>query len=123
LAELRPIIVIRESNTGLGMQLRLAAGPLHDAATAARICAALVEGGGTCETTVFDGQRLAMSAARRSRRPPPNRRRQRSDREPYRRSAPRHSAADRKDEPPTPQQPQKPESSTSLSSMFGSSRR
>jgi len=123
LAELRPIIVIRESNTGLGMQLRLAAGPLHDAATAARICAALVEGGRTCETTVFDGQRLAMSAGETE--PPPAAKPAtpavRSG--PYRRSAPRHSAADRKDEPPTPQQPQKPESSTSLSSMFGSSRR
>src|SRR6185312_2949759 len=42
LAELRPIIVLRESNTGLGMQLRLAAGPLSDAAEAARICASLV---------------------------------------------------------------------------------
>jgi len=123
LAELRPIIVIRESNTGLGMQLRLAAGPLHDAATAARICAALVEGGRTCETTVFDGQRLAMSTGETE--PPPAAKPAtpavRSG--PYRRSAPRHSAADRKDEPPTPQQPQKPESSTSLSSMFGSNRR
>jgi hypothetical protein len=123
LAELRPIIVIRESNTGLGMQLRLAAGPLHDAATAARICAALVEGGRTCETTVFDGQRLAMSAGEPESPPaakpaPPA---VRSG--PYRRGAPKHSSTDRKDEPPAPQQPQKPESSTPLSSMFGSSRR
>src|SRR5581483_1956174 len=62
LAELRPIIVLREANTGLGMQLRLAAGPLQDAAEAAKICAALVESQRTCETTVFDGQRLAMTA-------------------------------------------------------------
>jgi hypothetical protein len=62
LAELRPIIVVREGNTGLGMQLRLAAGPLHDAAEAAKICAALVESDRNCETTVFDGQRLAMGA-------------------------------------------------------------
>jgi hypothetical protein len=60
LAELRPIIVLREGNTGLGMQLRLAAGPLHDAAEAAKICAALTEGERNCETTVFDGQRLTM---------------------------------------------------------------
>jgi hypothetical protein len=62
LATLHPIIVVRESSTGLGMQLRLAAGPLQDAATAAKICAALLENERGCETTVFDGQRLAMGA-------------------------------------------------------------
>jgi hypothetical protein len=63
LGDLQPIIVLRESNTGLGMQLKLAAGPLHDAAEAARICAALTESSKRgCETTVFDGQRLAMGA-------------------------------------------------------------
>lgn len=62
LAELRPIIVVKESRTGLGMQLRLAAGPLSDAAAAAKICAGLIENQRTCETTVFDGQRLAMKA-------------------------------------------------------------
>jgi len=62
LATLRPIIVVKESNTGLGMQLRLVAGPLNDAAAAAKICAALVESQRTCETAVFDGQRLAMKA-------------------------------------------------------------
>jgi hypothetical protein len=63
LASLQPIMVLRESNTGLGMQLKLAAGPVHDAAEAAKICAALTESSKrTCETTVFDGQRLAMGA-------------------------------------------------------------
>jgi len=62
LAALRPIIVVKESNTGLGMQLRLVAGPLSDAATAAKICAALVESQRSCETAVFDGQRLSMKA-------------------------------------------------------------
>jgi hypothetical protein len=62
LAELHPIIVLHENTTGLGMQLRLAAGPLHDAAAAAKICAALSEAKRPCDTTVFDGQRLAMSA-------------------------------------------------------------
>jgi hypothetical protein len=60
LAALRPIIVVKESSSGLGMQLRLVAGPLVDAAAAARICAALVENNRSCETAVFDGQRLAM---------------------------------------------------------------
>jgi hypothetical protein len=62
LSDLRPIIMIKESHTGLGMQLRLAAGPLKDAAAAAKICAALTESERSCETTVFDGQRLAMKA-------------------------------------------------------------
>ena len=62
LATLRPIVVVKESNTGLGMQLRLVAGPLSDAATAAKICAAMIESQRSCETAVFDGQRLAMKA-------------------------------------------------------------
>jgi hypothetical protein len=62
LTTLRPIIVIREGSSGLGMQLRLVAGPLSDAAAAAKICAVLIENRRTCETTVFDGQRLAMTA-------------------------------------------------------------
>jgi hypothetical protein len=62
LAALQPIIVIKEGNNGLGMQLRLVAGPLSDAAAAARICAAITEHERPCETTVFDGQRLAMTA-------------------------------------------------------------
>jgi hypothetical protein len=62
LTTLRPIIVIREGKGGLGMQLRLVAGPLVDAAAAAKICAALIENERSCETTVFDGQRLAMKA-------------------------------------------------------------
>jgi hypothetical protein len=69
LKALNPIIMVRENRTGLGMQLRLAAGPLQDAATAAKICAALAETKRGCETTVFDGQRLAMSAG--AVQPPP----------------------------------------------------
>lgn len=62
LAALRPIIVVRESSSGLGMQLRLVAGPLGDAAAAAKICAVLIENSRPCETAVYDGQRLAMKA-------------------------------------------------------------
>ena len=60
LAVLRPIIVVKEGSGGLGLQLRLVAGPLGDAAAAAKICAALIADERTCETTVFDGQRLAL---------------------------------------------------------------
>ena len=62
LAALHPIIIVKESSTGAGMQLRLGAGPLNDAAAAARICAVMVENRRSCETTVYDGQRLAMTA-------------------------------------------------------------
>jgi hypothetical protein len=100
LSALRPIIVVKESNTGLGMQLRLVAGPLADAAAAAKICAALLESQRPCETTVFDGQRLAMKAEEppASVKPAP----------PRRRSIGKRAVVE---EPP-----QKPE--TALSSLF-----
>ncbi len=60
LAALQPIIVIKEGNNGLGMQLRLVAGPLTDAAAAAKICATLVENERPCSTAVYDGQHLAL---------------------------------------------------------------
>jgi hypothetical protein len=58
---LTPIILVRENKNGLGAQLRLAAGPLQDATTAAKICAALAERKRGCETAVYDGQRLTMA--------------------------------------------------------------
>jgi hypothetical protein len=63
IAALRPIIMIREAPNGFGIQLRLGAGPLINAAAAARLCAGLAENQRHCETTVFDGQRLAMRGA------------------------------------------------------------
>jgi hypothetical protein len=60
LTTLRPIIVIKENNNGLGMQLRLVAGPINDAAAAAKICASLTVNDRGCTTTVFEGQRLTM---------------------------------------------------------------
>jgi hypothetical protein len=99
IASLRPIIVVKERNNGLGMQLRLVAGPLSDAAAAARICAALIESERPCETSVFDGQRLAI----RSDDPAP------SVRPPRKRSAAKRVS----NEEPLP----KPKNST-LSSMF-----
>ena len=46
------------------MQLRLVAGPLNDAGAAAKICAVLTENKRTCETTIFDGQRLSLNGRR-----------------------------------------------------------
>jgi hypothetical protein len=60
LTTLRPIIVIKENSNGLGMQLRLVAGPISDAAAAARICATLTVSDRSCTTAVFEGQRLAL---------------------------------------------------------------
>jgi hypothetical protein len=59
LASLQPIIVVKERHDGLGMQLRLVAGPLSDAAEAAKLCAGfLTESNRPCETSIYEGQRL-----------------------------------------------------------------
>jgi hypothetical protein len=106
LTTLRPIIVVREGSNGLGMQLRLVAGPLGDAAAAAKICAALIENGLACETTVFDGQRLAIdgtepaTAAKPAAAKPAARRR----------GTPKHVTVE---EPP-----KKPDPPSTLSSLF-----
>jgi hypothetical protein len=59
---LRPLLAVHERRNGLGLQLRLIAGPIKDAAEAARICAALGEAARDCKTTAFDGQRLSLAA-------------------------------------------------------------
>jgi hypothetical protein len=99
LTSLRPIIVVKERNNGLGMQLRLVAGPLSDAAAAAKICAALIESGRACATSVFDGQRLAIKT---------------DDATPAARPARKRSGAKRVS---SEEQPAKPKSSTP-SSLF-----
>lgn len=108
LASLRPIIMVKESNTGLGMQLHLGAGPLTDAAAAAKICAALIESQRSCETAVFDGQRLALNAdePRAPARPAPSQHR--------RGYYPKHA---KKEDPPAPPPAPKPEPSA-LSRLF-----
>lgn len=77
---LRPLIAVHERHNGLGLQLRLIAGPIKDAAAAARICAALDGAKRECKTAAFDGQRLSLVAEPeepkplpRPRRPPPPR--------------------------------------------------
>jgi outer membrane biosynthesis protein TonB len=61
LASLQPVIVVKERHDGLGMQLRLVAGPLSDAAEAAKLCAGfLTESNRPCETAVYEGQRLSI---------------------------------------------------------------
>jgi hypothetical protein len=53
------------------MQLRLVAGPIGDAAAAARICATLTESDRSCEPSVFDGQRLATKGDNSASAPAP----------------------------------------------------
>jgi hypothetical protein len=60
LLALQPIIVIREGGGRGGMQLRLVAGPLSDAAAAAKLCAVMSEKDRDCAPALYDGQRLSF---------------------------------------------------------------
>ena len=77
LADLRPVIALREHRRAAApatTQLRLIAGPLDDAAAAARICAALAASQQSCEPALFDGQRLALAPEPAAAPPQPQRR-------------------------------------------------
>ena len=60
LGNLHPLISVREGAKPGSTELRLVAGPIANAAAAARLCATLVAAGVPCQTAVFDGQRLAQ---------------------------------------------------------------
>jgi hypothetical protein len=57
---LRPLISVKEGTKAGTVELRLVAGPVANAAAAARICARLQTSGVPCIPTVFDGQRLSL---------------------------------------------------------------
>ncbi len=57
---MRPLVSVREGSKPGTVELRLVAGPLANAGAAARVCANLQATGVACQTTVFDGQRLAL---------------------------------------------------------------
>lgn len=105
LTALRPIIVVKEASNGLGMQLRLVAGPLNDAGAAARICAVLTENKRPCDTAIFDGQRLSL----KSDAPQPA----------ATKPAPRRRGGVAKRSAIVEEPAKKPETSTTLSSFFG----
>lgn len=57
---LRPIVHLRERPRPNPPDLRLVAGPIANAAAAARLCSALAAAGALCQPAAFDGQRLAV---------------------------------------------------------------
>jgi hypothetical protein len=113
LFNLRPIIVIKEGANGLGMQLRLVAGPLRDAGAAAKICAVLAENGRACETAVFDGQRLTLKDEPPPATPAPNKPASRRHAAPV----PKRAAAVVVEEPP--KKPEPVSAVSAITSMFG----
>ncbi len=63
---LRPLIAVQERRSGLGLQLRLIAGPITNAAAAARICAVLSDADRTARRrrSTVSGFRLQRSLSR-----------------------------------------------------------
>ena len=120
LTKLRPIIVIKENTNGLGMQLRLVAGPITDAAAAAKICASLTVSDRSCSTAVFEGQRLAVDAEEAG-KTEPGKAEAESDSKPAsagsKFSGHRHYYAGK--HPRAEETPAKPEPSTFSSLIFG----
>lgn len=57
---LRPIVAVRDGGKPGQVALHLVAGPLANAALAARLCATLTGVGIACQPATFDGQRLAI---------------------------------------------------------------
>jgi hypothetical protein len=107
---LQPLIVVREGQNGLGLRLHLVAGPLNDAAAAAKLCASLISSHHRCETALFDGQRLALESPLGVRVPREKPRHQaRSQTRPQERTQERTQAraqAEKRVEEPPQQQPQ-----------------
>ena len=56
---LHPVVQMRERPRPGAMELRLIAGPIPNAAAAARLCTAMTAAGALCAPALFDGQRLA----------------------------------------------------------------
>jgi len=56
---LHPVVKTRERPRAGGTEFRLIAGPIPNAATAARLCATMTVSGAVCAPAVFEGQRLA----------------------------------------------------------------
>ncbi|PZA13788.1 sporulation protein [Rhodopseudomonas palustris] len=98
---LQPIIMIKEN--GNATQLRLVAGPIADAAAAAKVCAALGSADRACETSVYDGQRLPMAAPASAPQPAPKRSTRRHRERVTLQSEPPPAPAPPQETPPPPQ--------------------
>jgi hypothetical protein len=57
---LHPVVQMRERPRPAAVEFRLIAGPIPNAAGAARICAVMTASGSVCAPAAFDGQRLAV---------------------------------------------------------------
>jgi hypothetical protein len=106
-AALRPVLAIRPGKNGIGLQVHVVAGPIPDAAAAARLCAMLSTDERDCETVLFDGQRLLPDLDDAKKKPPAPAR-------PARRKQARHEVA-----PTTPATPPTADSKTSVLSLLG----
>jgi hypothetical protein len=62
-ASLQPVVVVRDRGLPTGVALHLLAGPLGDAAAAAKLCASLGPREKACAPAVYEGQRLALDTA------------------------------------------------------------
>jgi hypothetical protein len=58
LDKLRPSVVLYDTKSGTP-EMRLVLGPLPNVASASKLCASLTTAGVNCQTSVFDGQRMA----------------------------------------------------------------
>ncbi len=120
LSALTPVVTVKERNAGT--QLRLIAGPITDAATAAKLCAGLTAADQFCETAMYDGQRLSTKRATPA--PPPAPPQPPATATKKRTNARFSPEPEPEHVPPPPQNPptQPPHSSlpsSSLSSLFG----
>jgi hypothetical protein len=112
LSALTPVVTVRERNAGT--QLRLIAGPINDAATAAKLCAGLTAADQYCEMSKYDGQRLSTKPAAPAPAPPPQKKRTNA----------RFTPAEPEPEPAPPPPPAPPAHSShsphpSLTSLLG----
>ncbi len=60
LADLRPLIAVREGTRPGAVELRLVAGPFANQGAAARLCATLTAASIPCRAAAYDGQRLTV---------------------------------------------------------------
>lgn len=58
-ADLKPVVSVRDASQPGSVELRLVAGPVPSALAASRLCAALSAAGAPCRATSYDGQSLA----------------------------------------------------------------